>query len=150
MVKVIWAPSALNDIESIAEFIARDSIDQANLFVERLFEATDRLQDYQLSGRIIAKPQKTQRRKNFEIAVLIYRDNYRDELRFFISPRSSRRARRKTDEIAGASPDLSWILAITVGILLTQLSYCCFPGKTKLKFSVHFQNSVPWQDISIA
>ena len=53
MGKVIWAPSALNDVDSIAEFISRDSIDQAALFVSRLFEVTDRLEDFPLSGRII-------------------------------------------------------------------------------------------------
>lgn len=53
MGKVIWAPSALKDVDSIAEFIARDSIDHASLFVTRLIEATDRLQKFPLSGRII-------------------------------------------------------------------------------------------------
>ena len=53
MGKVIWAPSALKDIDSIAEYIARDSIDKAALFVTRLMEATDRLQELPLAGRII-------------------------------------------------------------------------------------------------
>jgi len=45
---VIWAPSALDDIDLIAEYIARDSVDQAALFVARLFKATDRLQEFPL------------------------------------------------------------------------------------------------------
>ncbi len=53
MGKVIWAPSALKDADSIAEFIARDSVDRAALFVMRLFDATDRLENFPLSGRII-------------------------------------------------------------------------------------------------
>jgi addiction module RelE/StbE family toxin len=53
MGKVIWAPSALDDIDAIAEYIARDSIDRAALFVTRLFEITDRLQEFPLSGRVI-------------------------------------------------------------------------------------------------
>ena len=53
MGKVIWAPSALEDVDSIADYIARDSVDQAALFVARLFEATDRLQKFPLSGRVI-------------------------------------------------------------------------------------------------
>lgn len=53
MGKVIWAPSALEDVESIAEYIVRDSVDQAALFVARLFEGTDRLQEFPLSGRVI-------------------------------------------------------------------------------------------------
>lgn len=53
MGKVIWAPSALDDINSIAEYIARDSVDQAALFVARLLEVTDRLQEFPFSGRVI-------------------------------------------------------------------------------------------------
>ena len=44
MGKVIWSPSALEDVNSIAEFISRDSVGQAALFVARLLEATYRLQ----------------------------------------------------------------------------------------------------------
>jgi len=53
MGKVIWAPSALDDVNSIAEYIARDSVDQATLFVARLLEVTDRLQEFPFSGRVI-------------------------------------------------------------------------------------------------
>ena len=53
MGEVIWAPSALDDLDFIAEYIARDSVDQAALFVTRLFEATDRLQEFPFSGRVI-------------------------------------------------------------------------------------------------
>ncbi|MCX6348239.1 MAG: type II toxin-antitoxin system RelE/ParE family toxin [Candidatus Aureabacteria bacterium] len=53
MGEVIWSPSALKDVDFIAEYIARDSADQASLFVVRLLEATDRLQNLSLSGRII-------------------------------------------------------------------------------------------------
>lgn len=53
MGQVIWSPSALDDVDSIAEYIARDSVDQASLFVERLIKATDRLREFPLSGRVI-------------------------------------------------------------------------------------------------
>ena len=53
MGKVIWSPSALEDVDSIAEYIARDSVDNASLFVTRLIEATDQLQNFPYSGRII-------------------------------------------------------------------------------------------------
>ena len=53
MDKVVWSPAALTDVDSIAEYIARDSADQASLFVVRLLEATDHLQNFPLSGRII-------------------------------------------------------------------------------------------------
>lgn len=53
MAEVIWSPSALQDVEDIAEFISRDSSEHAALFVERLIEKTDRLAEYPFSGRII-------------------------------------------------------------------------------------------------
>lgn len=53
MGKVIWSPSALHDVDAIAEYIAHDSVDQAALWVVRLFEATDRLQLFPKSGRVI-------------------------------------------------------------------------------------------------
>jgi toxin ParE1/3/4 len=53
MVQLIWAPSALDDIDAIAEYISRDSKDRAALFVTRLIESTDRLKEFPLSGRVI-------------------------------------------------------------------------------------------------
>jgi len=53
MGKIIWAPSALQDVDSIAEYIARDSVDRAALFVVRLIEIADRLQNFPFSGRVI-------------------------------------------------------------------------------------------------
>jgi plasmid stabilization system protein ParE len=61
MAKVIWAPSALDDIDAIAEFISRDSVYNAALFIDRLFETTDRLKKLPLTGRVIPEignPQK--------------------------------------------------------------------------------------------
>ena len=53
MGQIIWSPSALDDVDAIAEYIARDSVDQAALFATRLIEATDRLTDFPQSGRVI-------------------------------------------------------------------------------------------------
>lgn len=53
MGKVVWAPSALDDVDAIAAYIARDSVDQASLFVARLLAAADRLQNFPRSGRVI-------------------------------------------------------------------------------------------------
>jgi plasmid stabilization system protein ParE len=36
MAKVIWSELALNDIKGIHDYIAKDSIDRAALFIERL------------------------------------------------------------------------------------------------------------------
>jgi len=53
MGQVVWSPSSLEDVEQIAQYIARDSADQAALFVARLMEAADRLGPFPLSGRVI-------------------------------------------------------------------------------------------------
>ncbi len=53
MGKIIWAPSALSDIESIAEYIERDSVDQSALFVSRVIDMADQLEDFPESGRVI-------------------------------------------------------------------------------------------------
>ena len=73
---VIWSPSALEDIELIAEYIARDSTDRAALFVERLIQATDRLQHSPFSGRIIPEIEEESCR---EIIYGSYRIMYRIE-----------------------------------------------------------------------
>jgi addiction module RelE/StbE family toxin len=76
MGQVIWAPSALRDIDLIAEYIARDSTEQASLFVTRLIQATDRLGEFPGSGRIIPEIRNTACR---EIICSAYRIMYRIE-----------------------------------------------------------------------
>ena len=53
MGKVIWSPSSVEDADAISEYISRDSIYHASFFINRLFEITDRLQEFPFSGRII-------------------------------------------------------------------------------------------------
>ncbi len=76
MGQVIWSPSALDDVDSIAAYIARDSADQASLFVERLLEGADHLRAFPLSGRVIPEMQDELRR---EIIYGAYRIMYRVE-----------------------------------------------------------------------
>ena len=76
MGQVIWSPSALNDIDEIAEYIARDSVDRAALFVSRIFESTDHLQKFPLSGRVIPEIGDQSCR---EILYGVYRIMYRIE-----------------------------------------------------------------------
>ena len=59
--KIIWSPSALNDIKSIYDYIEKDSADRGALFIERLIEATDKLQYFPNAGRTIPEI----KRKNF-------------------------------------------------------------------------------------
>jgi toxin ParE1/3/4 len=74
--RVTWAPSALEDVESIAHFIARDSVDHAALFVTRMCQAADRLATFPQAGRIIPEMNMPDRR---EVFVGPYRIMYRIE-----------------------------------------------------------------------
>ncbi len=50
MVEVIWTVSAIQDLEDIAEYIAKNSVHYAQVTVEELFYATDILEKFPKSG----------------------------------------------------------------------------------------------------
>ena len=50
MVKVIWTVAALEDLESIGEFIGKDSLRYAEITVEELFESVDILENHPKAG----------------------------------------------------------------------------------------------------
>jgi toxin ParE1/3/4 len=51
--RVIWSPLAIEDIEAIRAYVARDSPHSADLLVERLVAAVERLAAHPLSGRVV-------------------------------------------------------------------------------------------------
>jgi toxin ParE1/3/4 len=51
--RILWAPQAIEDIEAIHAHVARDSPRYADLIVERIVAAVERLQDHPRSGRIV-------------------------------------------------------------------------------------------------
>jgi len=51
--RVIWAPQAIQDVEAIRSYMARDSARYADLVVERLVAAVGRLENNPRSGRIV-------------------------------------------------------------------------------------------------
>ena len=53
MAEVTWTNQALEDLEAICLFIARDSPRYAGLFAAQAFEATDRLIEFPAIGRIV-------------------------------------------------------------------------------------------------
>ena len=53
MVEVIWSPQAAKDLDSIAAFISKDSIEYARIFVVDVFAALDRIGSFPKSGRIV-------------------------------------------------------------------------------------------------
>jgi addiction module RelE/StbE family toxin len=53
--KVIWAENALSDVDDIGMFIAKDSVERAVNFCQKLFESTDQLEQQPLSSVVIAE-----------------------------------------------------------------------------------------------
>jgi addiction module RelE/StbE family toxin len=51
--EVRWTEQAVSDLQAIREFITRDSPRYGRLVAERLFNATERLETFPLSGRIV-------------------------------------------------------------------------------------------------
>jgi len=51
--RIVWAPQAIQDVEAIRVHVARDSALYADLVVERLVAAVERLQDHPRSGRVV-------------------------------------------------------------------------------------------------
>ena len=58
MAQVKWTPQALDDLEAICLFIARDAPQIAAVFADRAFRATDRLANFPRSGRIVPEPKQ--------------------------------------------------------------------------------------------
>jgi toxin ParE1/3/4 len=53
MAEVRWTPQAVEDLESIADFIARDSAHYAHFFIIGVLASVDRLLVFPKSGRIV-------------------------------------------------------------------------------------------------
>ena len=51
--RLIWSPQAVEDVEAIRSYVARDSEQYANLLVERIVAAVDRLAAFPRSGRVV-------------------------------------------------------------------------------------------------
>jgi plasmid stabilization system protein ParE len=53
MAKLKWTEQALNDVEAIAIYIARDSFFYAQAFAQRIFDSVQRLEIFPESGRLV-------------------------------------------------------------------------------------------------
>jgi len=49
--RLIWSPDAINDLESIYEFIAKDSERFARIFASRIIQIVESIPDYPMRGR---------------------------------------------------------------------------------------------------
>lgn len=53
MVEIRWTPQAIEDIENIAKYIAKDSIKYATIQVQEFFDAALVIEDFPHAGRIV-------------------------------------------------------------------------------------------------
>ena len=75
-VGVNWSPEALNDVEFIAAYIARDSVFYAKAVIKKLFSASNKLSTFPRMGRIVPEIGNDNIR---ELFVYSYRLIYRIE-----------------------------------------------------------------------
>ncbi len=72
---VIWTDSSLEDLKSIKSYIAQDSKQFANYFVDRIFQAAKILEDFPRIGKKIKKIQSYDYRMIlFQKYRIIYRE----------------------------------------------------------------------------
>jgi len=72
--RVIWTEQALDDLDTICQFIARDAPRYAELFAARVFRATERLERFPRSSRAVPELGRPEIR---EVIVHGYRIIYR-------------------------------------------------------------------------
>ena len=57
MARINWSDQALDDLDAICNFIARDAPRYAQVFANRVFESVERLELFPKSGRIVPELQ---------------------------------------------------------------------------------------------
>jgi toxin ParE1/3/4 len=62
---VVWSPNALDDVDEIAAYIARDSPTYAAAVVEKILDITRNLQNFPLLGRIVPESNEESIRERF-------------------------------------------------------------------------------------
>lgn len=55
MVKVVWTDSAIEDLNDIGNYIAKDSERYAELTIQRLFESVDILESNPKAGKMVSE-----------------------------------------------------------------------------------------------
>ena len=74
MARIRWTPQALDDVDAICEYIARDAPRTAKRFGQRLFQTVEPLERSPLSGQIVPERGQSDIR---EIRLKRYRIIYR-------------------------------------------------------------------------
>jgi len=63
--KVVWSPESIEDLQSIAEYIQRDSEFYARAVVTKILDVTRSIKDFPLIGRIIPELENENIRERF-------------------------------------------------------------------------------------
>jgi plasmid stabilization system protein ParE len=72
--EVVWSPAALEDVDSLAEYIARDSAAYARAVVEKILVTAKQLKFFPHAGRIVPELEDETIRERFVYSYrLIYR-----------------------------------------------------------------------------
>ncbi len=53
MTRIVWTLQAIEDVEAIQSYVARDSPSYAALLAERIVESVERLKEFPRSGRVV-------------------------------------------------------------------------------------------------
>ena len=72
--RVVWSPRALDDVDSIASYISRDSTAHASTVVTKIIQATRTLRRFPFAGRTVPEFEDQALRERF---VYSYRIIYR-------------------------------------------------------------------------
>lgn len=85
MARLIWTEPALNDLEAIAEYIALDKPEAAQRYVQRVFQAVERLVQFPSSGSVPAEiPHLPYRQVVIPPCRIFYRSEGQDILIIFV------------------------------------------------------------------
>lgn len=71
MVQIIWAESALDDVNAIAEYISLDNPTSARQLVKQIFQSVKRLKDFPESGRIPPELDDSSWSKNRYLEIIV-------------------------------------------------------------------------------
>ncbi len=72
--RLVWSPRALDDVDSIASYITRDSTAHASAVVSKIIQSTRTLRRFPFAGRIVPEFENPALRERF---VYSYRIIYR-------------------------------------------------------------------------
>jgi toxin ParE1/3/4 len=74
MVKLIWSPRSLKDLEIIFDYIKPDSLENARNFIEQLIEVTLTVTEFPFAGRVVPEFKESRyREKLYKNYRIIYR-----------------------------------------------------------------------------